>query len=87
MATRWRGSVALPRGCELHREGLTRPCSDAGRDGVPPKTTVHLVEVTPHVGFGSKGFETHWAGLSCRRAQSPRPTSRRIIIISINNLG
>lgn len=75
MATGWRGIVALPGRRDLQGEGLSGPRGDAGRVGVPPQAAVHLVKVTPHVGFGSKGFEAHWAGFSSRCAESPRPTS------------
>lgn len=60
---------------DLQREGLARPRGDAGRQGVPPKASVDLVEVTANVGFSGEVFEAHWAGFSSRSAESPRPTS------------
>lgn len=75
MATCWRGIVALPGGRDLQREGLAGPRGDAGGDGVPPETTMHLVEMTAYVGFSGKGFEAHWAGFSGRCAESPWSTS------------
>lgn len=70
-----RGTVALPGGRDLQGEGLAGPRGDAGRDGVPPQAAVHLVVMAAHVGFGSEGFEAHWAGFSSGCAESPWPTS------------
>ena len=86
MAACWRGIVALPGGCDLQREGLARSRGNAGCDGVPPQTTVHLIIMAAYVGFGSKGFEAHWAGFSSRCAQSPLPTfitTREIVILCL----
>lgn len=75
VATCWWGIVALPGGCGLQRERLARSWGNTGCDSVPPKTTMHFVKVTAHIGFGSKRFEAHWAGFSSRCAESPRSTS------------
>lgn len=64
----WRGISGLPGRRHLHRQGLARTRSEAGRDGVPPQTTMHLVEMSTYVGFGSKAFEAHGAGFSGRCA-------------------
>lgn len=86
MSTCGRGIVALPGGGDLQREGLARPRGNTGCDGVPPQTTMHLIIMAAYVGFGSKGFEAHWAGFPGRCAKSPWPTfitTRRIAILNV----
>lgn len=70
-----RGVVALPWGCGLQAQWVTRFRGRAGCDGVPPQAAMDLVEVTPHVGFSGEGFEAHGAGFSGRCAESFLTTS------------